>query len=196
MVRVALTGGIACGKSLSALILGEMGCDVVEADDIARDCMRPGTAVYRDIKRCFGGKVISESGEIDRKGLGRLVMNDQKLRGQLNAIVHPGVIDKWQRWLAERENKKGLAVVVVPLLYEAGQGDGWDAVICLCSERSLQVSRLAERGIPPGEAVKWLAAQMRLEEKVKRADFVVCNNGSENILRKQIECIVKAIAEK
>lgn len=196
MIRIALTGGIACGKSLSGHMLREKGHEVIEADHIARDVMKPGTACMRDIKRCFGSGVFDANGDVDRKALGRLVMGDADLRARLNSIVHPLVIQLWEVWLKERENRQGMAVVVVPLLYEVGAGSGWDAVICVYASRTVQEARLAERGIPPEEAVNWLSAQMRLSEKMRRADFVICNNGSRDILRQQIDNVAKMIMEK
>jgi dephospho-CoA kinase len=195
MLRIALTGGIACGKSLAASILSEKGFDVIEADDIAKDLMQAGKAAYRDVKRAFGSKVIDGSGEIDRKVLGELVMGDTGLRLKLNEIVHPRVIEQWQSWLAERQGGDGVAVVVVPLLYEAGQGDGWDAVICVSARRDVQVERLAGRGITPEAAAKWLAAQMKLAEKMKMSDFVISNNGSIEILKQQIDSVMNKILE-
>jgi len=196
MIRIALTGGIACGKSLSGYMLREKGHEVIEADQIARDVMKPGTACMSDIKRCFGSGVFDASGDVDRKALGRLVMGDADLRARLNSIVHPLVIQLWEGWLKERENRQGLAVVVVPLLYEVGAGSGWDDVICVYASRPVQEARLAERGIPAKEAVNWLSAQMRLSEKMRRADFVICNNGSRDILRQQIDNVAKMIMEK
>lgn len=196
MLRIALTGGIACGKSLAGSMLSAKGCDVIEADDIARELMQPGTAVYRDLRRSFGSNVFDEEGNVDRKLLGRLVMGDRAMRAKLNAIVHPRVIEHWEGWLTEREAQQGLATVIVPLLYEAGQGEGWDAVICVQAARPIQVERLAERGIAAEDAAKWLAAQMRLSEKMQRADYVICNSGSREVLEQQIDDVMNKIVER
>ena len=196
MQRLALTGGIACGKSLAASMLTEQGCDVIEADEIARELMQPGTEVYRDVKRSFGAKVFDGDGQVDRKVLGRMVMADPSARAKLNAIVHPHVIEEWNGWLKEREGRDGTAIVVVPLLFEAEQGEGWDSVICVYAGRKEQVERLAGRGIPAEEAVKWLAAQMKLSDKMRKADHVICNNGSKEVLRQQVDRILNKILEK
>lgn len=196
MKRVALTGGIACGKSIAGRIFSEQGHEIIEADNIARDVMVPGTTCFRDIKRCFGPAVFDDEGLIDRKVLGRMVMSDAALRAKLNSIVHPLVIKRWQEWLKEREQGQGLALVIVPLLYEIGEGASWDSVVCVYASRAEQVSRLAKRGIPAEEAVKWLSAQMKLAEKMRRADFVLCNNGSKTILGHQIDNVAKMILER
>ncbi len=196
MVRIALTGGIACGKSLVGNMLSSKGCDVIEADEIARELMRPGTEVCRDVKREFGHGIFDESGQVDRKLLGRLVMDDPGMRCKLNTIVHPHVIARWEGWLKEREGAKGVATVIVPLLYEAGQGDGWDAVICVYTARSIQVARLAERGIVAEDAAKWLAAQMKLSDKMRNADYVICNSGSKQVLEQQIDDVINKIVER
>jgi dephospho-CoA kinase len=196
MLRIALTGGIACGKSVAAGMIADMGLCTIEADEIAREVMQPGTEVYRDVKRCFGSAALDAEGKIDRKALGRVVMNDAEKRKELNAIVHPHVISRWREWLETRPDNTRAAVVVVPLLYEAGQGDGWDAVICLHAGRSEQVARLEQRGIAPEEAAKWLAAQMKLSEKAKLADYVICNNGSLKELREQIDMVINRILER
>ena len=195
MVRIALTGGIACGKSFVGSMLSSKGCDVIEADDIARELMKPGTEVYRDVRRSFGPSVFDDDGQVDRKLLGRLVMDDPAMRGKLNAIVHPSVIERWEGWLSERSAKQGRATVIVPLLYEAEQGEGWDAVICVHASRPIQVQRLTERGIAAEDAAKWLAAQMKLSEKMQRADYVICNSGSKAVLEQQIDDVMNKIVE-
>ncbi|MFW6151760.1 MAG: dephospho-CoA kinase [Verrucomicrobiota bacterium] len=195
MLKIAVTGGIACGKSLTGAMLADLGMDVREADDIARELMRPGADVYMQVISEFGLEMTDGDGKIDRRKLADVIFSSSQDRTRLNRIVHPAVMNTLDLWLQAEEMSTCVegAVAVVPLLYEAGGGRGWDAVICVASERSSQISRLAGRGLCYEDAVRRIDAQMDVEEKAVRSDYVIRNEGDKESLRKQINRVMRNI---
>ncbi len=196
MKKIALTGGIACGKSLAGSILVEAGVPVCEADHLAHDLMRTGRPVHNAVVRAFGPDILGADGEIDRSLLGKVVFGDAEKRKQLNAIVHPAVKDAIRAWLDSRPLETAAAVVIIPLLYEAGLEEGWDAVVCVASSRALQWSRLLERGLSEEEARLRLVAQLSPAEKMNRADRVIFNNGTSENLKEQVLMAFRQIVEE
>ena len=186
MLRIAITGGIACGKSLVGAFLAEQGVPVCDADALVHGLMEAGQPVHGQIVDAFGRGVLLPEGAIDRRALGQAIFQDPAARRRLNAIVHPKVIAAWRQWLAERE-KEGdrAAVVIVPLLYEIGDGGSWDAVLCVSAPEDFQIRRLEERGLSRTDAVSRIRAQMDVGEKTAKADYVVVNKGSRAVLRRQ-----------
>lgn len=197
MIRVAVTGGIACGKSLAASFLKEAGVAVCEADTVAHALMEPGTAVYRRVLAVFGTEILAADGFIDRRILGNLVFNDDKKREQLNAAVHPAVREAMEKWL-ERQEADGLkvAAVVIPLLFEAKMASGWDAIVCIASSLPVQMARLHLRGLGEAECEARLLAQMPLEKKIEKSDFTIWNDGSPEELSVSVMRTLKVIEEK
>ncbi len=195
MLKIALTGGIACGKSLAGAMLADVGMHVLEADDIARKLMRPGADVYKRVISEFGSEIMDGDGRIDRRKLADVIFSSLMDRTRLNRIVHPAVMNAIDLWLRVEEKSTGVdgAVAVVPLLYEVGAGQGWDAVICVACERSSQISRLAERGLCYEDAVRRIDAQMDVEEKAVRSDYVIRNEGGKDSLRKQTNRVMRNI---
>jgi dephospho-CoA kinase len=193
MVRMAVTGGIACGKSTVGAILAERGIPVCEADLLAHAEMQKGRPVFRAVVEAFGDGILDASGQIDRAGLGRQVFSDPEKLTRLNRLVHPAVREAWRRWLDEREGDCCAAAVVIPLLYEVKEDQGWDAVVCVSSRTQMQLARLQERGLTEAEARSRMAAQMPLAAKMERADYVICNYGTIEILKEQAELVARAI---
>jgi len=197
MLRVAVTGGIACGKSLVGSCLGRMGFAVCEADELAHRVMLPGQPAFDAVVARFGKGIVGADGRIERKVLGRLVFGCPESLAALNAAVHPHVIAAWGKWLDELDRRAlPAAAVVAPLLYESGRGAGWDAVICVASPRREQLRRLTERGLSEAEAVLRIEAQMPLDRKVGLADYVVANTGALAALEDQVTMVANAILKR
>ena len=196
MKKIALTGGIACGKSLAGSILADAGFPVCDADGLAHDLMRKGRPVYESVANAFGPGILDADGEIDRTRLGEIVFADAEQRKRLNALVHPAVKDAIRAWLAGRPAGTAAAVVIIPLLYEAGLETGWDAVICVASPRALQWSRLMDRGLSELEGRRRLAAQLETAEKMNRADRVIFNNGTKERLKEQVLLVLQRLVEE
>ena len=195
MLKIAVTGGIACGKSRVGAFLAESGVPVCEADQLAHDLMGPGTRVLDEVVRAFGAGILAPDGGIDRRRLGRLVFAQPEALRALNAIVHPEVKKSWEVWLAARETECEAAAVIIPLLYEAGLGAGWDAVICVTASEATQRKRLACRGLTEEDARRRITAQMPTIRKAQMADYVIINDGPEGPLREQTRRVWRHIRE-
>lgn len=176
---VAITGGIACGKSEVGRILGDMGLCVSDADAVAHQLMEQGSPVYQAIVNHFGRRVLEDDGEISRSMLGRIVFNDHEEREALNRLVHPAVREVLDNWIAERRRKGESAAVQIPLLFESGMDTlDWDAIVCVSTSEPLVMERLLTRGMDSREARLRMDAQYPLAEKERRADRVILNMGT------------------
>jgi dephospho-CoA kinase len=196
MIKIAVTGGIACGKTTVGLLFEEDGVAVCDADDLARVAMTQGTDVFERVRSEFGESVVCRDGELNRELLGALVFADEAAREKLNSIVHPVVRLAWENWLGGRRGMTGGAAVIVPLLFEAGFSYGWDAVICVTCSEDVQLERLQQRGLLRDEAVGRVAAQLPNAEKQKMSDFVIVNNGTKGLLKRQALKVLGRILEK
>lgn len=194
MIKIAVTGGIACGKTTVGLLFEEAGVAVCDADNLARTAMMRGAKVFELVRREFGERVVRADGELNRELLAELIFNDQAAREKLNSIVHPVVRSAWENWLGERRGIEGSAVIV-PLLFEAGYSSGWDAVVCVTCSKDVQRARLQERGLSLEEAVGRVEAQLPNVQKEKLSDFVIVNDGTKELLRKQALKVLGCILE-
>lgn len=177
---VGLTGGIASGKTTFAGALRARGVPVVDADALARAAVAPGTPALAEIARLFGAGVLAPDGSLDRKKLGAVVFADAAARKRLEAVTHPAV----RAAMAEETARLAsaghpLAFYDTPLLYEVGLDRILDCVVVVWAPRDLQRARLQARdGLGADEAEARLAAQLPIDEKAARADFVVENAGA------------------
>ena len=195
MLRLAVTGGIACGKSAVASILAARQIPVCEADALARGLMQAGETVYGEVASAFGRDILNARGEIDRGLLGDLVFADVEARQKLNGIVHPAVVRGWQTWLKSLDAAEKIGVVVIPLLYEIGQSKNWDAVVCVATAESTQLRRLRERGLSRARAEARIRAQLPVSRKAAMADYVLLNEGSMDVLEEQTMRVVGRVLE-
>ena len=210
MLRVGLTGGLGSGKSTVAEMLRSLGAEVIESDELARTMMEPGQPVYRQILRVFGPQVAGPDGRLNRGALAKLAFSQSRIH-ELNAIVHPAVIDAQRLWMNEvrARNPNAIAVIVSALILEVerdaqARGDttsvlaDWrrriDCVIVVTAPDEVKIARyLARTGQsgPAGEADarSRLAFQMPDAEKAARADYVLTNDGGLGALRTQVEAL-------
>ena len=189
---LGLTGGIGSGKSTVSQMFAEYGAEVVDADQIAREVVAPGQPALQAIREAFGAAVIRPDGRLDRTRLGGLIFRDPQSRARLNAITHPRIQERLQQEVEVRRPREGILILDIPLLYETGRGDMVEAVIVVWVDRVTQLRRLIERaGLTANEAAQRLAAQMSLDEKRSRADYVIDNTGSLETTRQQVEEIVR-----
>ena len=177
-MRVALTGGIATGKSYCLERFARLGVAVTDADAIARDVVAPSTDGLAAIAKRFGSSVLSSDGTLDRAALARLVFADAHARQVLEDIVHPLVYQRIEQWFQEQATghgpqATGFAIADIPLLYETGRQGDFDAVVVAACSRDQQFERLVARGMTGEEADLRLAAQLPIEEKVGQADYVI-----------------------
>jgi dephospho-CoA kinase len=193
---VAITGGIACGKSLFAQHLKDLGLELLDADDVVHDLQAPGGEAVELIRVKFGAHVIAPDGRVDRQALGEWVFRDPKAREALNQIVHPLVLQKIKGWLA-KPSENGLKAVVIPLLFEVGWENEWDLIICVTSDTQTQMDRLTRfRGLSAEQARQRLDSQMPIAEKATRADLTVNNNAGEEELASEAKRIYRLLMEK
>jgi dephospho-CoA kinase len=181
MPLVALTGGIASGKSTIARRLAEHGALVVDADQVVRDVQRPGSPVLSAIAAEFGERMLGEDGSLDRAALGTRVFGDPDAVARLNAIVHPAVRTESKQQFDEALARDPDAVVLydVPLLAEARLGDPWDLIVVAHAPAAVRAQRLvALRGLSEQEAAARIASQVADEERLRIADVVIDTSGS------------------
>ena len=182
---VGLTGGIATGKTTFAEALRARGVPVVDADALARAAVAPGSPALAAIARELGAGVLLPDGTLDRKRVASIVFADAGARRRLEAITHPAVrrlvVEETMRLAAEG---RALAFYDVPLLFEVGLDRKLDSVVVVYAPRAVQKERLVRRdALAPEEAEARLAAQLDIEEKARRADFVIENVGPPAALR-------------
>lgn len=188
MTVVALTGGIASGKSTVAEMFRELGATCIDADDVSREVVEPGTPALREIVAAFGPDVLSE-GRLDRAALGALIFADHAKREVLNGIVHPRVRERTAQLINDAQIAHPDAVIVysIPLLVEAGSGRTFDKVIAVSAEAQTRVQRLiASRGMSETDARARVAAQADESERLAIADFVIDTNDSLEHTRAQV----------
>ena len=181
VLRVALTGGIACGKSVVARLLEEKGCFVHSADKAAHDLMSPGRPAWKKIVARFGRDILREDRTIDRSRLGPAVFSDPSARRFLDRLIHPLVLTEQEQILRrlEREGRVLIFVSEAALTVEAGYARHFDLVVVVHCSKSEQVRRLRERdGIGRAAALRKIGAQMPRKEKLRHADYAIDTTGS------------------
>src|SRR6184192_675094 len=180
MLRIALTGGIATGKSYVLEQFRRHGVPCLDSDELVHGIMSAGTEATAAIAERFGREVLAPDGSVNRATLGPIVFADAAARRDLEAIVHPAVYRAIAAGVRafELTGQYPFAVVDVPLLFETGAEKTFDRVIVTACPPAMQVARLVERGFTEDAARQRLAAQWPTEEKIRRADFVVTTDGS------------------
>ncbi|UQZ35947.1 dephospho-CoA kinase [Paenibacillus sp. PK3_47] len=177
---MGLTGGIASGKSTVSALFAGKGARLVDADVIAREVMLPGHPVLAAAVQAFGSGILQGDGTLDRARLGEIVFRDPGARQKLNDLTHPAIRKeiKDQMYTWESQNPQGLVIVDIPLLYESQLESLFERVTVVYVPREVQLTRLMERnGLSREQAEGRLNAQMDIEEKRSRADYVIDNSG-------------------
>ncbi len=199
LLRVALTGGIATGKSYCLTRFAERGAPTIDADVLAHRVLAPGTAGFDAAVARFGQAIQQPNGEIDRGALGRIVFADEDARRDLEAIVHPavyGAISLWFTGLERQAVDDGpqLGIADIPLLYETGHAHDFDRVIVAACLPGLQLTRLMKRNrLSEEEARQRIEAQMPIADKAQRADYVIDTSGEYAETDRQIESVWTAL---
>ena len=186
MIRLGLTGGVGMGKSTASQFLNDLGFKVADTDDIARKLVEPGKPALEDIVKAFGTEVLQDNGELNREKAAEIVFSDDSKRLKLEEILHPLIRENWELRLNEwsLENEK-LGVVVIPLLYETECERYFDKVVCMACSKDIQRQRLRQRCWSDLEIDQRIKAQLLIEEKMSRADYVIWTNGAIDTHAKQ-----------
>jgi len=191
MLKVALTGGIATGKSYVLARLKDRGIPTIDADDIVHEALGPGTPTASAIATQFGGVFLRPDGSIDRTLLAGRVFRDRETRLQLEAIVHPVVYDAIRNWFETVD--RPMAVASIPLVYETRREHDFDVVVVTVCPPDIQLQRLLDRGMSEEEAHQRIAAQMPADEKAARGNFVIRTGGTMAETDRQVEELLVAL---
>jgi dephospho-CoA kinase len=190
-----LTGGIGSGKSTAAELLRQHGVPVVDADELAREVVAPGTVGLTEVVEAFGADVLGPDGALDRKRLGARVFSDPEARKRLNSITHPLVRQLSQvRFTELGASGVELAAYDVPLLFEVGLDAVLRPVVLVAASVAPQLARIRARdGLSEADARARIAAQLPLEEKRRRADYVLENDGTLESLDAQVSALISKL---
>ena len=191
MLKIAITGGAGSGKSTVARMFRELGAPVLDADAAARDAVAVGTPAWQELRCLFGEQFFNPDGSLNRPKVAQVVFTDPEARSRLNAIVHPRVAAELQAKLQELEQQGApLAMVEVPLLFEAGLAGAYNRVIVVYVDPDDQIQRLQDRdGRGAEEIAGLLKAQWTLRDKAAQADYLVDNRGPLSATREQVQQI-------
>jgi len=187
MTRIALTGGIASGKSMVADEFARLGAVIVDADLLAREVVAPRSPGLERIVQRFGAGMLNEDGTLDRARLGDLVFVDDDARADLNAIVHPLVRERSEELFAAAP-PGSVVIEVIPLLVETGLHQAFDHVIVVDAPTEVQVRRLMQRsGLTADQARTRVRIQANREDRIAAADWVIDNSGDQASTVRQVE---------
>jgi len=196
VLKVGLTGGLACGKSFVGEALAELGCHVLQADRLGHEVLLPGAEAYEPVLREFGAGVLAADGAIDRHRLAAEVFEKPDRLKLLNSFVHPPVVRREKEWLerAEKEDPHGIAVIEAAILIETGSYKRFDKLIVVTCAEEQQVQRSMKRdGMPRAEVLARLSRQMPMAEKVKYADFTIDTSGTKEDTLRQVRAVYEIL---
>lgn len=188
-MKIALTGGIGCGKSTALKAFQKSNFATFSADALGHEILSE-SATVAFVKEQFGAECVS--GEtIDRAALAQIIFADSSARECLENYLHPKIKTAWEAGAAYAAAEGKSAVVEIPLLFEKNLAEGFDCTLCLACSEAVQLSRLEKRGLPREQARSRIVAQMPIEEKMRRADFCLFNDGTPEFLEEQINFFIR-----
>ena len=203
MLKVGLTGGMACGKTVVGEMFVALGAHLIQADTVAHQLMQPGEAVYEEVVRRFGAGILNPDRTVNRARLAEAAFGGpgQASRiAELNQIVHPAVIQRENRWMEEvsQHDPHAIAIVEAALILEAGTAERFDRLVVVTCRPEQRVERWATRTrvdleMARREVTRRMAAQLPDEEKIKAADYVIDNAGSLDETRKKVEKVYEKL---
>ena len=194
MYLVGLTGGIASGKSYVASLLTEFGASTIDADQVAREVVVPGSPGLVQVVGAFGYEILLSSGELDRAKLGAIVFADPKKRLELEEILHPLIKARTTQLIGEQASE--IVVYAVPLLVEANVDYPFDAIITVEAGVENQVSRLMQsRSMAESDARARIKAQTSASDRESRANFVIDSSGTKDQTKRQVELVWQKLIE-
>ncbi len=191
MKFIGLTGGIASGKTTTRKMFEELGAYTLDADELSHKTLHQED-VYQKLLKHFGSNILNKNREVDRKRLGKIVINNKKELRFLESVVHPKISEMRNAFIENVKKKDKDAVIIydVPLLYEKKMENMFDTIIVVYVDRKTQIKRIMERNkISEEGAEKRLKLQMDIEEKKKKAQIVIDNRGTQNDTFRQVKNI-------
>lgn len=196
MLRIGLTGGLACGKSFVGEALASYGCYLIRADELGHEALARGGAAFEPAVAEFGRDILDPAGEIDRRRLAARVFGDAEALARLNRLVHPAVQRREEQLMAEfrAREPQGIAVVEAAILIENGRYKNFDHLILVTCSEEQQVARAIHRGgLDEAEVRARLSRQMPLAEKRKFADFVIDTSGAKQETLRQTRAVYETL---
>jgi dephospho-CoA kinase len=194
--KVALTGGIATGKSYVANRLREAGIPIVDADVLSREVVSPGSPALAAIRKRFGPDAVRRDGTMDRIRVGQIVFKDKRARLDLEAIIHPAVIKAVNDFFNALPKRTPFAVADIPLVFETGREKDFDAIIVVACPREMQLQRVMERNkLSKEDAERRLNAQLPIEQKVKKATHVIKTDGTFEDTNAQVDALIATLRD-
>jgi dephospho-CoA kinase len=196
MLRVGLTGSIGVGKTFVAGVFAELGCHVMDADDVAREVVAPGSEALAKVVSEFGVKVLQDNGTLDRQKLGAIVFAEPEKRKRLNSLVHPYIIHEQDLRLREweSEDRDGIGIVDAALMIESGGSKRFDKLIVVHCRPEIQLARLmARNNFTREEAERRIRSQMSQEEKLAFADYAIDTSDGFEVTRKRTEDVYREL---
>lgn len=196
MLKVGLTGGLACGKTFVGEALAALGCHVLQADQLGHAVLLPGGEAYDGVVREFGTGILNSSGEIDRRALAEQVFGNPERLALLNSLVHPPVQRQEEAWLMQVRSGDPYAIAVIEaaILIEVGSHTRFDKLIVVTCEEEQQIERSMKRdGIAREQVSARLSRQMPLSEKRKFADFVIDTSGTKEETLRQTHAAYESL---
>ncbi len=195
--RIALTGGIATGKSYVAGKIREAGVPIVDADVLSREVVAAGTPGLAAVRRRFGPDAVRRDGTMDRVRIAQIVFKDKRARLDLEAIIHPAVQKAIDEFFATLPKRTPFAVADIPLLFETGRENQFNAVVVVACPRELQLQRLMERNkLSKEDAERRLNAQLPIDQKVKKATHVIRTEGTFEETDAQVADLIKKLSAR
>jgi dephospho-CoA kinase len=195
--RIALTGGIATGKSYVAGKIKESGVPMVDADVLSREVVAPGTPGLAAVRRRFGPDAVRRDGTMDRVRIAQIVFKDKRARLDLEAIIHPAVQKAIDEFFATLPKRTPFAVADIPLLFETGRENQFNAVVVVACPRDLQLKRLMERNkLSKEDAERRLNSQLPIDQKVKKATHVIRTEGTFADTDAQVADLIKKLSAR
>ena len=195
--RIALTGGIATGKSYVAGKIREAGVPIVDADVLSREVVAPGTPGLAAVRKRFGPDSVRRDGTMDRVRIAQIVFKDKRARLDLEAIIHPAVQKAIDEFFATLPKRTPFAVADIPLLFETGREKQFNAVVVVACPRDMQLQRLMERNkLSKEDAERRLSAQLPIDKKVEKATHVIRTDGTFEETDRQVAELIRKLAAK
>ncbi len=188
MAVIGITGSIASGKStFSRMLADRISAEIFDADLEARDLLESDPDVRREVVSAMGSEAYNAQGQADRPFIRKRVFSDPEAKARLEGILHPRVRARWMALVAERSPSAPDLIVDIPLLFETGAESFFDEIVVVACAPEVQLERLASRGLSQEEGKKIIASQLPVSEKIARSRFVAWNDGSLEILARQVE---------
>ncbi|MDH5202124.1 MAG: dephospho-CoA kinase [Nitrospirota bacterium] len=195
MLLVGLTGNYGMGKSTVLPMFKKFGVVTIDADKIVESLLDEKN-VLEKVRGLLGDKVFDKDDSLNKKKVGEVIFKNDMLRHSLEDILHPLVFQRVKNFLEKMNGKNKIAMIEVPLLYERGYEDRFDRTITIYTKQEIALNRLKKDGVDREEAILRLKAQLPIEEKIRRADYVIDNNGTTEETMKQVEIIYNKLLQE